>query len=89
LGPPAGALLVAEGEVADDEGDVAVADVEEQAAVSPITAHSIAAAAIRPLLVFGSNRRTFAAAGFPAAVGPVVAVASGRAGVGSSGPVTS
>ena len=56
--PPAARLpdamfpVVAEGDVAGAEGDVA------QPAVSPITAHISAAASIRPLFLFESNRRT-------------------------------
>jgi hypothetical protein len=56
--PPAARLpdavfpVVAEGDVAGAEGDVA------QAAVSPITAHISAAATIRPLFLFDSNRPT-------------------------------
>jgi hypothetical protein len=59
LDPPVGDVAVAVGDVAVAEGDVAVAvgDVA-QPAESPITAHISAAAAIRPLLLFDSNRRT-------------------------------
>src|SRR3982074_2007292 len=61
--PPAAgpdrALDPAEGDVAVAEGDVAVAEGDvAQPAETPITAHISAAAAIRPLLLFGSNRRT-------------------------------
>ena len=49
---PEGDVAVAEGDVAVAEGDVA------QPAESPITAHISAAAAIRPLPLFDSNRRT-------------------------------
>jgi hypothetical protein len=48
----AGDVIVADGDVADAEGD------EAQPAESPVTAHISAAAAIRPLLLFDSNRRT-------------------------------
>jgi hypothetical protein len=50
---------VAEGDVAVAEGDVAVAEGDmAQPAESPITAHISAAAPIRPLPPFDSNRRT-------------------------------
>ena len=52
LDPPEGDVAVAEGDVVVAEGDVA------QPAASPITAHISAAAAIRPLLLPDSNRRT-------------------------------
>ena len=52
LDPPEGDVAVAEGDVVVAEGDVA------QPAASPITAHISAAAAIRPLLLSDSNRRT-------------------------------
>jgi hypothetical protein len=58
LDPPPPDVAVAEGDVAVAEGDVAVAEGDvAQAPASPITAHISAAAAIRPLLLFPSNRR--------------------------------
>jgi len=56
---PEGDVTVAEADVTVAEGDVTVAEGEvAQPSESPITAHISAAAAIRPLLLFDSNRRT-------------------------------
>jgi hypothetical protein len=64
-----GDVAVAEGDVAVAEGDVAVAEGDvAQPAASPITAHISAAAAIRPLLLSDSNRRTLGRRAWPAKV---------------------
>ena len=91
---PEGDVAVAEGDVAVAEGDVA------QPAESPITAHISAAAAIRPLLLFDSNRRCPARRSCSAMVieahefdedadggGPEVALETGQTGTVSRGLV--
>ena len=80
--PGPGCPAVAEGDVAVAEGDVA------QPAETPITAHISAAAAIRPLLLFGSNRRTLGRRAWLAMVTDV-ALETGRAGRVSWGLVGS
>jgi hypothetical protein len=82
-----GDVAVAEGDVAVAEGDVAVAEGDvAQPAESPITAHVSAAAAIRPLLRFDSNRRTLGRRAWLAMVTEADESGEGARGGGGAAP---